>query len=114
SQTALWADIYATTPTWTPSPTSTPLSGPIWRILFRAVPCPRSINECGIDLYMHDVSRWYLIDSDGSDLVVLEDTETFLTDMSIGAEPHLSPDGTHLAYLAKTDDEVHLMLSEIA
>lgn len=114
SQTALWADIYATTPTWTPSPTSTPISGPIWRILFRAVPCPRSINECGIDLYMHDVSRWYLIDSDGSDLVALEDTEPFLTDMYIGAEPHLSPDGTHLAYLAKTDDEVHLMLSEIA
>src|SRR5690606_9512193 len=63
SQTALWADIYATTPTWTPSPTSTPLSGPIWRILFRAVPCPPLYDDCSQDLYISGVSRWYLIDS---------------------------------------------------
>jgi len=63
---------------------------------------------------MEEVSRWYIIESDGSDLVALEATETFLVDL--WGSPHLSPDGTHLAYLvrSKTDDELHLMLSEIS
>lgn len=95
-------------PTTQPTPTT-----PDWRILLHAIPCPSSLTNCGTDLYLNDLSRWHLVNSNGSGLLALEDTQTFLATM--WGHPHLSPDGTHLAYLVRsqTDQQIHLMLSPI-
>lgn len=102
------------TPTPTPRPTFTPALGPVWRILFSGVPCPADFSRCDNDLYIGESSRWYLINSDGSGLIALKDTDTFLTDL--WGYPRISPDGTHLAYLARSevDNDLHIMLAEIS
>lgn len=101
------------TVTDTPTPTFTPYPGPVWRILFLAVPCPEILSSCNNDLYMSYTSRWYLINSDGSDLTPLEDTGSFLADL--WGFSRLSPDGKRLAYLMRSDEDqkLHLMLAEI-
>ncbi len=62
---------------------------------------------------MSQTSQWYVVESDGSNLVALEDTGTFLADM--WGYPYLSPDGTQLAYLTRSevDNELHVTLAEV-
>ncbi len=103
------------TPSATPTlrPTLTPYPGLTWRILFQAVPCPNTNVSCNNDLFMSQRSQWYVVESDGSNLVALEDTGTFLADM--WGYPYLSPDGTQLAYLVRSgvDTELHVTLAEV-
>ncbi|MBE2199253.1 MAG: hypothetical protein IAE79_11635 [Anaerolinea sp.] len=82
--------------------------------MFQAVPCPEYLSICDNDLGMSYSSRWYVINSDGSDLIPLKETDTFLADM--WGVPRLSPDGMRLAYLARSqaDEKLHLMLAEIS
>ncbi|MBX3061173.1 MAG: hypothetical protein KF770_32340 [Anaerolineae bacterium] len=113
TQAALIA-VYTSIPSKPPAPTPTSFTRTIWRILFNAVPCPADVIACDNALFMEESSRWYLINSDGSGLIALEDTGTFLSNM--WGYPHPSPDGTYLAYLARseTNNELHIMLAEIS
>jgi hypothetical protein len=99
-------------PTPTIEPTATVMPESIWTILFRAIPCPESWSSCNNDLFMDDYARWYLVNSDGSDLYPLEDSNTILA--NIWSMPYFSPDNTHLAYLARseTDDIPYLALTD--
>ena len=103
------ATIFAPTTTLTPSPTFTPIPGPVWPILFSGVPCPQWERTCDDSLYMSQSSVSYLINSDGSNL-------TPLTKLSLPANlynPVYSADGTQMAYLADFEPEGlwHLFLA---
>lgn len=92
-----------------PTPTFTPVPGPIWPIFFRAIPCRDGITTCDDSLAMDYRFAGYIINSDGSQLTPITDLG-FPADLS---HPVFSPDGTKLAYraLGSDDGKWHLFLT---
>src|SRR5690606_26951937 len=109
SQTALWADIYATTPTRTPTPTFTPIPGPVRPIVFAGVPCNPDQSFCSEpDLY--EPMQWYQIYSDGSGFRPVDQLENPEVDIEI---IRFSPDGTLMAYSAWSGQDYLIFLADL-